>query len=154
MIGIAIPTALCSGLGAMTRPTRTLGRLLRRARLETVGVPLHLPAPLTAQYPELAEAQWRVGGLPLRVGGWCLGQRTVAGFTLGTTVFLDPDVPLDSPILIHELAHVRQFGRDKSFPIRYLWESLINGYRMNRYEVEAEAFVQETVWSKTRRHQS
>jgi hypothetical protein len=126
-----------------------LSHLARRAVQETIGRPIRLPEALLERYPQLAEAQWRVGGLPLRIGGWCLGQRSVAGFTLGETVFLAPDAPIDAPLLVHEVAHVRQFGQDKSFPIRYLWESLTKGYRNNRYELEADAFVKEIVWSKT-----
>lgn len=40
----------------------------------------------------------------------------------------------------HELAHVQQYQRYGKllFLLRYLWESLLHGYRMNRYELEAK----------------
>jgi len=131
-----------------------LSHFAERAKRETIGHPIHLPPTLVHQHPCLNEAHWRVGGLPLRIGGWCLGQRSVAGITLGDTVFLAENATLDPRLLVHEVAHVRQFGQDKSFPIRYLWESLTKGYRNNRYELEADAFVQEVVWSKTPPRQS
>ncbi len=85
--------------------------------------------------------RWRRGGLPPRVGGWCLGQSTVAGITLGRTVYLAPSAALAPELLLHELAHVEQFHRDRSFPLRYVWESLRRGYTHNRYEIEADAFA-------------
>ena len=38
-----------------------------------------LPAALLESFPELATARYRRGGLPLRIGGWALGARSVAG---------------------------------------------------------------------------
>ena len=115
--------------------------LVVRLARPVIGTPLPLPTHVITRYPELLEARWRRGGLPLRVGGWCLGQRTVAGITLGRTVFLAANVPETSQLLLHELAHVRQFRQDKSFPLRYLMESIRRGYARNRYEVEADQFV-------------
>ncbi|MBV9880216.1 MAG: hypothetical protein JO180_06945 [Gemmatirosa sp.] len=106
-----------------------------------IGHAIALPAPLLARYPELAEARWRVGGLPLRVGGWCLGQRTVAGITLWRVVWLAPGLRTGPELLLHELCHVRQFGGGRAFPVRYVWESLRRGYHHNRYEAEADAFA-------------
>ena len=126
----------------MTSVARTM---LRRVLSPLVGESLTLPGEVTETHPELLEARWRRGGFPLRVGGWCLGQRTVAGITLGRTVFLAPGVRTDSSLLLHELAHVRQFARDKSFPLRYLIESIRRGYARNRYEVEADQFAQAVV---------
>jgi len=122
-------------------------------RDETIGRPLELPSSLVAAYPILAGARWRRGGLPLRIGGWCLGARTVAGFTFGDTVFVASGTP--SPrLLLHELAHVRQYREAKSFPLRYLWESLQHGYARNRFEVEADQFAEEVLWSGTPRRPS
>ena len=94
-----------------------------------------------ARHPELAGAVWRRGGLPPRAGGWALGQRCVAGITLGRTIFLAPDAILEPALLLHELAHVHQFERDGAFPVRYLWESIRRGYRGNRFEIEAEYYA-------------
>ena len=112
-----------------------------------------LPAELLSAYPVLAEARWRRGGLPLRIGGWCLGASTVAGFTLGGTVFIASGTP-SARLLLHELAHVRQFRDAKSFPVRYLWESLLHGYARNRFEAEADQFAEEVLWSGTPRRPS
>ena len=104
------------------------------------GRPLALPAALLMRHPSLCDARWRVGGLPPRVGGWALGKSTVLGIAIGQTVFLAPHAPLDAELLLHELAHVRQFQREWGFVIRYLWQSVRHGYQ-NRYEIEANAFA-------------
>jgi len=106
-----------------------------------VGRPIALPPALLARYPELRVVRWRAGGLPLRIGGWCLGRRTVAGITLGRTVFLADAAALAPALLLHELAHVEQFAQDRAFPLRYAWQSLRRGYAHNRYELEADAFA-------------
>ena len=106
-----------------------------------MGSAVELPSALLAAYPELAEARWRVGGLPLRVGGWFLLQRTVAGITLGRTIWLARESSDDPGLLLHELCHVRQFGRHRTFPFLYAWESMRRGYAHNRFEAEAEAFA-------------
>lgn len=123
--------------------------LLDLFRLATIGKRLRLPVDAVAAYPALADARWRVGGFPLRVGGWLLGQRSVAGITLGSTVFLCDAERSSVRLLLHEVAHVRQFRRDKAFPIRYLWESICRGYTRNRYEVEADQFAERVLWSST-----
>jgi hypothetical protein len=106
-----------------------------------IGRAIALPRALLAVYPELAEARWRVGGLPPRIGGWFLLQRTVAGITLGRTIWLARESSDDPALLLHELAHVRQFGRHRTFPLQYAWESMRRGYALNRFEAEAEAFA-------------
>lgn len=106
-----------------------------------IGRSVALPSDLLARYPELHEARWRVGGLPLRIGGWCLGQRTVAGITLGRTIWLASGVRASAALLLHELCHVRQFGNRRAFPLLYVWESLRRGYHHNRFEAEANAFA-------------
>jgi len=106
-----------------------------------VGRPTSLPAELVAQYPELGRARWRRGGLPVRVGGWCLGQSSVSAITLWRTIWLAPGVPPVPELLLHELRHVDQFEGTAAFPILYVWESIRRGYAMNRYEVDARAYA-------------
>jgi len=106
-----------------------------------VGVPVELPPALAARYPELREARYRRGGLPPRVGGWGLGQRTVAAITLWRTVFLAPRTRLDPELLLHELRHVHQFRASASFPLQYLWESIRRGYYRNRFEADAQEYA-------------
>ena len=110
-----------------------------------VGRPETLPDPLVARYPELAAARWRRGGLALRVGGWCLGASTVSGITLWRTVFLSERVGTPEHLLLHELAHVHQFGRVRGFPVRYCWESIRRGYYGNRFEREADVYADRLV---------
>ena len=105
------------------------------------GEKIALPDALIHQYPELGDAAWRVGGLPPRVGGWFIGQRSAAAITLWRTVFVAPGVALGAELLLHELGHVRQFGASPWFPLRYIWESARRGYSANRYEREAQAFA-------------
>jgi hypothetical protein len=121
---------------------------------ETAGVPFGLPPDVIAAFPELASVTWRRGGFPLRIAGWLLGQRSVAAITLGSTVFLSPTTVPSLQQLLHELGHVRQFRRDKAFAIRYLWESMRRGYSRNRFEVEADQFAEEVLWSSTQRRPS
>ena len=115
----------------------------RRASLLTLllGEPVQPPTAVLARYPELRLARYRLGGLPPRIGGWALGRRTVAAITLWRTVFLAPDVPPSAELLLHELRHVQQFGADRAFPLRYLWESVRRGYSRNRYELDARAYA-------------
>jgi hypothetical protein len=117
------------------------------------GTRVELPAEMTERFPELAEVRVRLGGFPLRIGGWVLGQPHVAGFTLGRTIFVHPDAALEPSLLLHELRHVHQFRAEKSFPVRYLWQSIRRGYLNNPYEVDARRFAKEQLeWSGTQRH--
>ena len=120
-----------------------MGRSAPRSSLihHLLGRPIALPPALLARFPELADARFRRGGLLPRVGGWCLGTRSVAGITLWRTVWLAPGVPLDPGLLLHELRHVHQFGASPFFPLAYAWESVRRGYRRNGYEVDAQAFA-------------
>ena len=104
-----------------------------------VGRPTTLPPDLLARYPELLRARWRRGGLPVRVGGWCLGQRTASAITLWRTIWLAPHIRPTAELLLHELRHVDQFQASAAFPFLYLWESLRRGYVRNRFEVDARA---------------
>lgn len=114
-----------------------------------LGRRFELPSELLERFPELARARWRRGGLALRVGGWCLGQRTVSGITLWRTIALAPGVPLDPNLLLHELRHVDQFDGDLAFPVRYLWGSLRHGYHDNPYEADARAFAERRLHGAT-----
>jgi hypothetical protein len=123
------------------RPMTTLARAAGALLSALVGRPMTLPGPLLERHPELAEARWRRGGLPVRIGGWCLGRSTVAGITLGRTIWLAPRVPLAPELLLHELRHVHQFQADRAFPLRYVWRSLRHGYTRNAYETDARAYA-------------
>ena len=92
-------------------------------------------------YPELRAAKYRLGGLPLRIGGWSLGAATVSGITLWRTIWLVPDVALEAELLLHEIRHVQQFEASSSFPLQYIWESLRRGYHANRFEVDARRYA-------------
>lgn len=110
-----------------------------------IGVPHELPRLLADSFPELLGVRWRLGGLPPRIGGWCLGRRTVSAITFRRTVFLAPGARVSAELLLHELAHVRQFEESLAFPVRYLWESIRRGYYMNRFEVDARTFAADRV---------
>ena len=114
-----------------------------------LGDRFELPEALLARFPELARARWLRGGMALRVGGWCLGQRTVSGITLWRTIALARGVSLDPELLLHELRHVDQFQDDWAFPLRYVWNSLRHGYRDNPYEADARAFATRRIGGAT-----
>jgi hypothetical protein len=109
------------------------------------GKRVELPTVLRQTWPELAELEYRRGGLPLRIGGWLLGQTTVAAVTLGRTIFLAPGTRLDPELLLHEFRHFQQFSENKGFPVRYIWESLRHGYHANRYEADARDYAARSV---------
>lgn len=117
--------------------------LFDRALTLLFGESEPLPAPLLARHPELRRARVRRGGLPPRIGGWCLGYPPVAGITLGRTVWLGRKVRPSEELLLHELCHVHQFEAVPGFPFRYVWESLRRGYHHNRFEVDARRFALE-----------
>lgn len=105
-----------------------------------IGRRIELPREMTERFPELSAAHYRRGGLPVRVAGWVLGMRSAAAITLWRTIFLDRDTPLSARLLLHELRHVHQFLERKSFPVRYLWQSLRHGYDRNAYEIDARRY--------------
>jgi hypothetical protein len=119
----------------------TLTRAVRRAARVAVGESTELPAHLIARYPELRSARWRRGGLPVHVGGWCLGQASVSAITLWHTIWLASDLTPSAELLLHELRHVHQFEASATFPLRYLWESVTRGYVGNRFEVDARRYA-------------
>ena len=106
-----------------------------------VGRPAAVPPELVRQFPELERARFRRGGLPVRVGGWCLGQASVSAITLWRTIWLADDAPLAPELLLHEIRHVDQFETSAAFPIHYLWESVRRGYVRNRFEVDARIYA-------------
>lgn len=118
-----------------------VARFLHSLKMAAVGRAESLPAELLERFPELRLARFRRGGLPLRVGGWCLGAASVTGITLWRTIWLAHDAPLDPGLLLHELRHVHQFQASPLFPLWYAWESLLRGYHHNRYEADARAFA-------------
>ncbi len=113
------------------------------------GEHLELPDVLVETYPELATLRFRRGGLPLRVGGWMLGQATVAAITLGRTIFLARGTRLDPELLLHEFRHVQQFSERRTFPFHYIWQSLRRGYHANRYEADARNYAARRLGLKT-----
>jgi len=114
---------------------------LNRVLDAILGRAVDLPPQLAEQYPELRRAQYRVGGLPLRIGGWTLGATTVSGITLWDTIWVDPAINWEAELLLHEIRHVQQFQASVSFPLQYVWESLRRGYHANRFEVDARRYA-------------
>ena len=114
-----------------------------------IGRAVELPPQLTQRYPELRGARYRMGGLPLRVGGWTLGASTVSGITLWRTIWLDPAVRWEAELLLHEIRHVQQFQASVSFPVRYIWESLRRGYHQNCFEIDARHYASTRVVRRT-----
>ena len=114
---------------------------VRRLWTLVAGVGVEPPPHLVASYPELRGVRWRRGGLPPRLGGWPLGQRTVAAITLWRTVWLAPETCWSAELLLHELRHVHQFEASATFPLRYVWETLRRGYTANRFEVDARRYA-------------
>lgn len=106
-----------------------------------LGKSIQLPDEVIVSWPELLDLRYRRGGLPLRVGGWFLGEPTVAAITLGKTIFLAPRTRLDPGLLLHEYRHVQQFSESRSFPLHYIWESLRRGYHANRFEADARHYA-------------
>jgi hypothetical protein len=113
----------------------------RRLLAALIGEAAELPAQLGERYPELRAARYRRGGLPPRIGGWCLGTTTVAAITLWRTVWLAERQSWSPALLLHELGHVYQFEATSGFPLQYIVETLRRGYRQNRFEVDAREFA-------------
>jgi hypothetical protein len=108
-----------------------------------VGHPVELPQQLARRFPELTAARYRRGGLPARIGGWALGQSSVAAITLWRTIWLAPETAPTADLLLHELRHVHQFQSGPGFPVLYVLESLRRGYHRNRFELDADAYARE-----------
>ena len=105
-----------------------------------IGESIQLPVDLAQRYPDLTQASYRRGGLPVRIGGWSLGTGSAAAITLWRTVFISPRTPLTAELLLHELRHVHQFSESWAFPFSYLWQSIRYGYARNAYEVDARRY--------------
>jgi len=105
-----------------------------------IGERIDVPEDVIRRFPDLAEATYRRGGLPVRLGGWALGTSTAAAITLWRTVFVAPATVLDAELLLHELRHVRQFLEYKALPVSYLWQSIRYGYTRNAYEIDARRY--------------
>jgi hypothetical protein len=117
------------------------GALVRRRLRPLIGVRAEPPADLLRAAPDLRRPRYRRGGLPPRIGGWALGQRSAAAITLWRTVWLADDQPWELGLLLHELRHVTHFEASAAFPLRYLWESVRRGYTLNRYEIDAREYA-------------
>ena len=117
--------------------------LLARIAAPLIGSTDDIPPALLELFPELGVIHLRRGGLPARVGGWCLGRAWVDGITIGRYVWLSPTAAASAELLLHELRHVHQFQALRAFPLRYWWESLRRGYVQNRFEVDARRFAAE-----------
>lgn len=105
-----------------------------------IGEKIDLPAATLRKYPDLAQAMYRRGGLPVRVAGWALGTSSAAAITLWRTIFVAPRTPLSPELLLHELRHVHQFLERRTFPFSYLWQSIRYGYSRNAYEADARRY--------------
>ncbi len=106
-----------------------------------IGEKIDLPAATLRKYPDLAQATYRRGGLPVRIAGWALGTSSAAAITLWRTIFVAPGTLLSPELLLHELRHVHQFLEQRTFPFSYLWQSIRYGYSRNAYEADARRYA-------------
>jgi hypothetical protein len=106
-----------------------------------IGERIDLPVGTLQRYPDLAQATYRRGGLPVRIAGWTLGSSSAAAITLWRTIFLSPRTALTPELLLHELRHVHQFLESRAFPFSYLWQSIRYGYSRNAYEADARRYA-------------
>lgn len=106
-----------------------------------IGERMELPPATLGKYPDLAQANYRRGGLPVRVAGWALGMSSAAAITLWRTIFVSPRTTLTPELLLHELRHVHQFLESRTFPFSYLWQSIRYGYSRNAYEADARRYA-------------
>lgn len=106
-----------------------------------LGSPMVLSPDVLARFPELHGARFRAGGLPVRVGGWLLGRSRVDAVTLWRTVFVAREIEPSPELLLHELRHVQQFCGSRTFPFRYIWETIRRGYSGNLFERDARSFA-------------
>ena len=106
-----------------------------------IGERIALPAATVRKYPDLAQASYRRGGLPVRIAGWALGSSSADAITLWRTIFVSPRTALTPELLLHELRHVHQFLESRAFPISYLWQSIRYGYSRNAYESDARRYA-------------
>lgn len=64
------------------------------------------------------------------------------GFTFYKTIFIREDAQFNRYVIKHEMCHVRQWERigKFKFPFLYLVELIKNGYKNNKYEIEARKY--------------
>ena len=106
-----------------------------------IGERIDLPSATLRNYPDLAQATYRRGGLPVRVAGWALGTSSAAAITLWRTIFVSPRTALTPELLLHELRHVHQFLERRTFPFSYIWQTIRHGYSRNAYETDARRYA-------------
>ena len=106
-----------------------------------IGERIDLPTATVRRFPDLAQATYRRGGLPVRIAGWALGSSSADAITLWRTIFVSPRTALTPELLLHELRHVHQFLESRAFPISYLWQSIRYGYSRNAYEADARRYA-------------
>jgi hypothetical protein len=106
-----------------------------------IGEKIDLPPATLQKYPELGQATYRRGGIPVRIAGWTLGSSSAAAITLWRTIFVGPRTRLTPELLLHELCHVHQFLKRRTFPFSYLWQSIRYGYSRNAYEADARRYA-------------
>jgi hypothetical protein len=128
-----------------------LGYLSRFTDL-LIGQRIGLPDRIVRAHPDLSDVKLRRGGIMPRIGGLFLGQSTVEAITLWRTIYFGSHASVDADILLHELRHVQQFLEHRSFPVRYIWESLRRGYHQNRYEVDARSYAARRLAQASRVH--
>ena len=114
---------------------------LTRIGSKVIGEAMQMPTELVREFPEFSQMRLRRGGIAPRLAGWVIGRTAVAAITLGRTIFFGRHTAINAPLLLHELRHVEQFRKRRTFPLRYIWESIRRGYHLNRYEVDARTYA-------------
>jgi hypothetical protein len=75
------------------------------------------------------------------LGLWLMKKRGFSGFTSywSTVYYIDREAMNNTRIRKHELKHIEQMEREGNvlFTIKYLYYLIKDGYRFNKYEVEA-----------------
>jgi len=103
-----------------------------------VNIPDDIPGFLKPRKPiGIREHSWLA-----RMAAAKLGTERVAiviGHTIHLSGISSDDFLQNKAWFRHELCHVKQYEANGLVPfiVRYLWESLRNGYWQNRFEVEA-----------------
>lgn len=83
--------------------------------------------------------QIREANAIVKFAGLFTGDGGAVAVTIGNTVYVLPEFRNDNEVICHELVHIAQknrVGRFK-FHLYYLWETILSGYKNNKYEVEA-----------------
>lgn len=63
----------------------------------------------------------------------------MAAITIWNRIYVRSSVPINERLIRHEVCHVQQWHRlgPLRFISSYLWQSLLHGYRNNKFEIEA-----------------